>query len=127
MGADILIMNWWTSRKPADIDWDAGHVVIDTLDIDDLDPSGFEEYDEGDDELSTPVLDRLRKKAHQTLTEYAALWRQEDDRRDVAVYQMGPLAVMTSGGMSWGDDPTEGFRDMNDMPEKALEACGFFK
>jgi hypothetical protein len=117
MGADLLLAHVWTTKKDAELDWAAGRSWIDSASLDDLDP---------DEYTSISEIDDLRKWAHERFGVLRELWVGERVDRDTDMYGFGPVRALISGGMSWGDDPTDGFSLITSLPEPLLEAVGFF-
>jgi hypothetical protein len=92
------------------LDWEAGKACLDSLTEDDFDGTGLVKKD------YLPKLESLK----------AAV---KDRHREAVVLQYGHLKVLLTGGMSWGDSPSDLYNDMNDLIELAqgrvLEAIGF--
>jgi len=109
MGADMLIqeLSWDKTRK---LDWEAGRSCLDSLTEDDFDGTGLDKKD------YLPKLQALEVAA-------------KDTHREAVILQYGHLKVLLTGGISWGDSPSDLYNDINDLIElaqgKVLEAIGF--
>lgn len=124
MGADLIVAHWWTTRQPEDIDWKAGHEAIERLTLDDIDPDQFgPEFDDTDE---TVAIEEVKERLHADLDEMEPVWGDRHYRRDAARYVLGPVNVLLTAGMSWGDDPTDAFTLMSRMPDGVLKAMGFY-
>lgn len=119
MGADLLISHIWTTKKDEELDWEHGLAKIQTLPLDDL-----RSYYEFDDDKA---IEDIRSDFTDSLLLMERIWEGEELRRDVSVCTLGPIKVMLSAGVSWGDSPTEFFDTMEDMPFPVLQAVGFFE
>ena len=62
-----------------------------------------------DDLISIKIRDMVRCKIREAITE---LW-ERPGRRDVAELELGNTTYMMTGGMSWGDMPTEACEFLN--------------
>lgn len=109
MGADMLIqeMSWDKSRK---LDWEAGIARLNSLE------KGCFEYQ------GTSRADMMKKLK-------SVRQAVEGNLRDAVVLEYGNLKVLLSGGMSWGDSPSDLYNDMNDLIEidngSVIESIGF--
>lgn len=124
MGADLLTTFLWC-KKDEDgeplLDWDAGRAVAGTVREDkfplELDSGDVIQDQEG---LTEVLLERL-EKLKESLT-----WGREVEVRE---FETGLLLFVT-GGMSWGDSPTDAYSiwgDFWDLPGggQILAAVGF--
>jgi hypothetical protein len=117
MGADLLVAHWWTTKPKDQIAWEALRASIGAATIEDLDEEGL--YEEGE-------VDDLRQRLLAFIATAEATWGGDFVVRDLDVCEFGPVTVLLSGGMSYGDDPTDSFRDMTLVPSSMLEQAGFF-
>lgn len=149
MGADYLsgvltaVIDRWDQGHPVPrLDWAAGHAYIDTLEVDqgnfDAVLCVFGEIEdsfnafEDEEELDFRAVTYDYRKALHTLLERTQQ-TIEQDRRDVDWDVTGPLITYHSGGMSWGDAPTDALDvwwkwsddDMPDGVYETLEHVGF--
>jgi hypothetical protein len=99
MGADMLLtsLSWDRGQK---LDWAAGRTRLARLakkvfDNEDLPP--------GTDKKSLLASLDLVKRA------------VENDHREGVVFQFGHLNILFTGGMSWGDTPSDLYTDINDL------------
>jgi len=123
MGADLILAHWWTT-KPEAIDFDKAHKAIEAITIDEIDEDDWAiEFDDSDE---AEALALVQERAHADLDEMIPIWEGMLPR-DVNLCDLGPVTALISGGMTWGDDPTETFTLMNRIPESALRAAGFFE
>lgn len=131
MGADLIIATLWCELGPPQevvmhgntyiernpvLNWQAGHDYIDTLkfpkpslveyfDNQGLIPEAKREDQEVED-LTVDVLnDEFRKVLHDQLKQMQD--SIEGGWRDVTSRHYGDACLLLSGGMSWGDSPTE--------------------
>lgn len=113
MGSD-LILSWLSCDKDRKLNWKAGHAAIDAL-----------EADNEDGTLSTEGGDYSKECLHSDLKslEEAAAGKY----RDASVLSIGRLNVLMTGGMSWGDSPSETYETISHLAEFSgiLEAVGF--
>jgi hypothetical protein len=123
MGADLIMAFWWTT-KPEEIDWVKGSAAISYLDITEVDPDNFDGT--GSPEDDGAFMDEvIRPQLQRDLEEIRRYWEGETDRA-TSVVQLGPVRSLISGGTSWGDDPSEMWTVMNRVPDKIAMACGFY-
>jgi len=117
MGAD-LILAATALRSGKQPDWAAAESWIEGLNEESL--GNFADIFSLDDE-DEDLKERL--KGH------LADFREgiDDDRwRDLTWITVGPYKVYVSGGMSWGDSPTESFNAINELVASGvLTAAGF--
>jgi hypothetical protein len=125
MGADLLLAYVWTRSE--ELDWEAGDGEIDLVrsdDIPDLNTYGSEDNQELDDEEFIEKV--VHPELHAKLARIREAWDNPYDHREVCFDNLGPLSVLATGGMSWGDSPTELFDDIIDMPSRVMHAIGFY-
>lgn len=136
MGAD-LILGWLWTTQPEAIDFDKAKATIESAfnTLGDTKPSAeflkrwdpgevFEYYDDDDGIGARAIRDYLLDDT-ETLRRY---WTEEEYARDFDKAQLGPVTALITGGMSWGDSPTETFdliARWGDTP--AAEAAGFYR
>jgi hypothetical protein len=112
MGADMLVevLSWDKDQK---LDWEAGIKYLNGLDDEVIEKN--EDLPPGSDKES--ILSSLK------------LVRQavEGDLREAVILHFGNLKILLTGGMSWGDSPSELYDDMYDMECIAglFDAIGF--
>jgi hypothetical protein len=107
MGADFCL---WTVSWPksAELNWDAGMAVVDGMDEDKLDGSGLDK-------------DGLKGCVEELKSAVVGF------HREAAILEFAHLNVLITGGMSWGDTPTELSTAMQAMEDfsSVLAAIGF--
>lgn len=60
------------------------------------------------------------------LKEIRAVFTNPGDYQELSVFYLGPYKIFLTGGMSWGDDPSNLFSTINDLSQSGiLAACGF--
>lgn len=119
MGADLLL--WYAPvPEPGDRHWDAAEARIDALPDDEF---RLEQY--GD-------VDEARKQLRADLKEFRRVVEAHDPdskefgSREVAVCPFGGRPYIITGGMSWGESPTEFSEVMQRLGEtEVLDAAGF--
>lgn len=126
MGADfICTFAWRPMGGPPG--WDAVSRAIDAWDETDL--ADFlvtiDEPEDCLDEVGNIDGDKVRAEAHQILLAFRAAW--EGPPRDAAKTQIGPYEVLITGGMSYGDSPTETFDLIEQAYSLPLSHAGFYK
>jgi hypothetical protein len=112
MGADLCVevLTWDPKRK---LNWKAGKKYIKSLKYDEDGTTG--DFGFTKDELLSH-LETIREAA-------------EERVRDSVVMRIAHLNVLLTGGMSWGDDPSNTYRsitNLNDI-DGILDAVGFDK
>jgi hypothetical protein len=135
MGAD-LIASWIWTTQPQKIDFEKARALIreefDALDkADDVFPQGFlERWDPNEDVVwdgSDTTAEEFRNALLSDTNHLEQLWTEAETPRDAFVADIGPVRVLLSGGMSWGDSPTEEFDVLNRWGNTpAAKAAGFF-
>jgi hypothetical protein len=113
MGADFLVA-FVSVPKGTDPDWLAGEAYIESLrgkPLGDWDEEYVANYmDELDDECSAEevafVKNREANNLLEDLTEIRRVW-EGGFRRDATILEIGDQTVLLTGGMSWGDSPTD--------------------
>jgi len=116
MGADMIL---YEAVYPADPnwkpDWEAGKALIKKLSEED---EGFIcEYNfDSPEEAYESFIGKL-EEVKSAFT---------NGRRDMERLRVGPYRIMISGGMSWGDTPTDFADILGDLERfSILDACGF--
>lgn len=129
MGADMLAAVLF---HKGNLDFDAGLATVRSI-VEGLEPAALEEaLDEIDaqEDADGNQLDQLTAALTARLTRLRASF--EEHTRDVTDYYFDNGVTLTiSGGLSWGDGPTDTFDAIAEMTrppggEQVLEACGFF-
>jgi hypothetical protein len=125
MGADLL-MSWLWTTTPDKVDFDKARALIrEELSVvpDVPDAEFWKRWDpNGDFEDSEIIKDGLLADTDQI----AALWNGEY-QRDAFRTTIGPIEILMTGGMSWGDSPSEFFDVLNRWGNsEAARAAGFF-
>lgn len=146
MGADMLIytLAWKDSVK---LDWAAGARWLDELTIEQLNAAvreptcGFDLEEAVKDavgavEVDGPAADwqsaviEVRKQLHALLRDLKD--RFDNNYRDVATLAFGEWRLLVTGGMSWGDVPSDTAELIDDLTsdwwplgDQLLEAVGF--
>lgn len=118
MGADLLLHHVWIARGQTP-DWMAAKAVLEALTDDQI--NAFEEsaYVYADDQPG------YRERLIADLDEIHDAW--DHDRRTAYKCPLGPIDVLITGGISWGDSPDEFFDVVGRFLETpAVEAAGFF-
>ena len=114
MGADMLM---YTATYPSEgfvPDWDKGEALIKNLAQDQgfLDEYCYEDAEEG----YATFMDKL--------TEFLDVFNA--GRRDEVRENLGSITILMSGGMSWGETPTDLGDIIGDLDRYGiLDACGF--
>lgn len=141
MGAD-LIMAALVIDKDEEPDFGAGHAWIDALTVEQLDEiyehreedyfdEADEEYVDDDGALTEKAYDELRKRGHAAVDKLVKMLDPDNYYRDVTSIEVRGARVILSGGMSWGDSPTESSEDIWGAGQffveggSLLEAMGF--
>ena len=132
MGADLLISWLWTTQ-PDKIDFEKARAVIRTelAAMPEVPTDEFwKRWDPNDDFGSFGDLEGadIQKQLLADTDEIASLWNLEQGYRDCFRSTIGPVEVLMSGGMSWGDSPTEMFDTINRWGSTpAAQEAGFFR
>lgn len=122
MGAD-LILAFAEIEKGKDPNWDAA--------ADHINAGGWLD----DDEVIVDLLglfreesgwdDDARSRVHSALENVMDMWARK--YRDAGVLHLKHTDLLVSGGMSWGDSPTDSYDDIMLLRVTgALEAAGFY-
>lgn len=116
MGADMLVWSlaWLKDKK---LDWEAGKKAIDALEVDEDNTS----------------FNYSREELHNYLEEIKGSFEVKKNYvsacgRETVVYDCGSFWMLITGGMSWGDSPTElgnAIAAFETDAEHVLEAVGF--
>lgn len=125
MGADLLLAYVWTT-KPESLDWQKGKDAIEAMRPDQL--MGIEQFEYNEEVWNDSGIDvdQARLLLHQQLDQIRGLWSGGVQSRTAFRDSLGPVTSLFTGGMSWGDSPTDEFDLFNDFPGEVLEAVGFF-
>jgi hypothetical protein len=124
MGGDLLLSVVWSTKET--IDFDAIGVAIRTLTEEQA--SKIQDLASGnwDDEHGEIDMEGLGDQLVIDLNELKSTW-EGNDNRVAYTMKLGPMTVAITGGVSWGDSPTEEFDSWNRLIEAGvLEAGGFF-
>lgn len=115
MGADMLVACFYEPMDDIFIaDWNKGHAFIDKL----TDKQLLNVEHLGEDS------DTIKKALHDNLNSVKNAYKGND--RELTILEFPPYKVYLTGGMSWGDSPTELFNDINDLEAiGALDEVGF--
>lgn len=119
MGADFLV-SFLTANPKAEIDVAAGRRAIEELSATPLGawPAEFLDYagvDLGERVKSEQEMKDVRAELVDGLEADLRLLEAavEGERRDVWIGEIGRKTVVLTGGLSWGDVPTEAFEAFN--------------
>ena len=140
MGADMFIRGAWIGRH-RDPDFDAmraraSSVTVEQLaETDDAEAFGARPFlgrradatvDLGPYVLDDSTIDDVRLALTADVDEFENAWNGKD--REAAGLEIGPYYSMLTGGMSWGDSPSELYECMNRLEAGGvLQAGGFFE
>ena len=117
MGADFIssTLTWDKNRK---LDWDAGFELIKKIAKESFDPEFHEDIGE------VPV-DSNGLYTYAEIKEFLAEIRNivegKQYNREATIFNVGHLNILITGGMSWGDSPSElyntlcGFYDVDEL------------
>ncbi len=121
MGADLILA---AAFYPAGrtLDWDAGRHAIDVL-SDDRCAEAVDSLigDRLDDQPPSETARLVRQRLHE------AIGNLSESPRDLTTIDVPGYSILVTGGMSWGDSPTESFDDLEAIgwtPE-VMRAIGF--
>jgi hypothetical protein len=108
MGADLLL-NYVEIREPRD----KAQARLDKLVLSEADLTNFEdcgEYQFSDEEFTEQVHKDMRARLQRALD--VVYDNNEQTSRDVTGFNIdGNRTFLFTGGMSWGDDPSESYAD----------------
>lgn len=119
MGADLLLMCIATASPDA-VSWSAARHRASSLTRADLPADGaiVPGLDGmADDEASA---EDLRSRALASIAEVEEMW--EGDRRDAVRLSIGTYELLITGGMSWGDGPSDAYDALS-----IFVACGLHR
>lgn len=131
MGADLILLHLWTTRDIySQMDWVAAERAIQDLqleDCEDLVSGQFYDLEDLtiDNDNEDAILQEVKNNVRLRVEDLKSIIKGEMPR-DVDVCKMGPVTAVITGGMSWGDDPTDTFTELSSIPYKVLAAAGFF-
>jgi hypothetical protein len=127
MGADLILAHIWTTKSNSELDWDAGLRSIETLKYDDVaEPSNFEDYPDDDPDDAVFMEKYIRPQMLVDWAEFKEMWTDSHYLpRDADLCTLGPVRVLITGGMSWGDSPTNTFDLLSRIDPVPLKAAGF--
>jgi hypothetical protein len=120
MGADLIVTGAWApvGRK---MDRDAAYRTVGALEEGDM-AQLEEETGEAYESLAA-----LRESLLVSLKEFESVWTGEAYARDMAGIEVGQYSVLLTGGMSWGDTPTESYDVIRRLEAAGvLRAAGFY-
>jgi hypothetical protein len=121
MGADLLIEHLWIvrGREP---DWNAARQAI--YSMTELDAVGWHEAAQRDFDVPSG-LEGVQSQLLADTDAIEAKW--SDQCHDVVKCDLGPVVALMTGGMSYGDDPTDCWDLFERFVESpAAKAAGFF-
>lgn len=135
MGADLLL-SYLTIDSEKRVDLEAGRLAIERLASTPLEewPWGYLDQWKGEDVPADPdeaaaLRAELVEQLRDDLEVIEALVPGHDQagyRRDVWVGDIGGKQVIASGGMSWGDAPTDAFESLERLGDAGISrAMGF--
>ena len=114
MGADFCceILTWDCERK---LNWNAGKKLINSLEYDDKQEIDFNGYTATKDEL-LGFLQDIKEAS-------------ENNRRDTSVLNILNLNMMITGGVTWGDNPSDTYSAISNLNNvnNLFETIGFNK
>lgn len=117
MGADLLLHHVWI-RRGRTPDWAAAKATLAAMTDEDVER--LEEFEYRGD---TPA--EYREFLIRDLGDIEEAWNS--DRRLAYKFPAGPIDMWVTGGVSWGDSPTDEFDTVGRLLEtNALEAAGFY-
>lgn len=130
MGAD-LIMAWLIHDKDISPNWDAGRAKLQEIAEHELktDPNGLYDEDTSLEDVYVagdgPEITLADSLESIDYLEEA----NKNGQRDFSSVTLGHFTMLMSGGISWGDDPTESFTHLDRMgrlPAEVLTEMGFY-
>jgi len=127
MGADLTLA-WLIHNKDTFPNWDAGRAKLQELAEIELKTDPNDCYDE-DTSLEDIYITDSPEITLAEAQESIDYLEGADDLRDFSSVTLGHFTMLISGGMSWGDNPTESFTHLDLvgwLPNQVLEAMGFY-
>jgi len=124
MGAD-LILEWLQIDKGKTPDFEAGKKYVEELAKKPMAewPKDYIERHLGDD-LGTYDAKEEAERLSEALKHVEGAWRT--GYRDTSIIEVCHKQLLITGGMSWGDDPTTSFNDIDRALCSGIsKACGF--
>lgn len=124
MGAD-LILEWLQIDKGKQPDFEAGKKYVEELIKKPIAewPGDYLERHLGDDLKNYDVAEEAAKLT-KTLGDIEGAWKT--GYRDTAIIEVCHKTLLITGGMSWGDSPTNTFDDIDRALTSGIsKACGF--
>ncbi len=126
-----LVLTYLQVPAGGDPDYPAGHAAVDRLTVADLDTADSiidaveEELTAGpppanaSDEWPTQqdLLVGVQRRLHRRIDELRAGYTDEEAWRDMAVLGLFGRRVLFTGGLTWGDPPTELFEAIEELSE----------
>jgi hypothetical protein len=120
MGAEMILSVLWVSKKKKP-DFKKGEALIQKLAMTPAEewPEEFTERFNGDIMIG-PMVDQLGR----SLKEVEQAWSGR--HREATFMEMCGRRILVTGGLSWGDSPTELMRDIDNLLSSGVaKACGF--
>ena len=124
MGADFLVDYLWI-KQPHTPNWLAAKEEIELLSDKQL-ADWCENYF-WSLFIEDPASDAIRSELFALNSEIEEIWLNVP--RDCLILDVGPYAILITGGMSWGDEPTESYTTIAKWSALPLvpNAAGFYK
>ncbi len=125
MGADLIVgvLEMEKGKAP---DWGAAKAVIDQAPVEVLEKMSADYFGDFDAEPGTPEWDtevsEFRKRLMRALDELQCMC--EGGHRCAVVRECSGGTILIFGGLSWGDDPFEGYNDICAVADLTWEAAG---
>lgn len=128
MGADLCLA-WLIHDKDITPNWDAGRAKLQELAEIELktDPNGC--YDEDTSLEDVYMTDGGPEITYAEALESIDYIENAEGKRDFSSVTLGHFTMLISGGMSWGDDPTDSFEHLDRigrLPAEVLTEMGFY-
>jgi hypothetical protein len=120
MGADMILSVLWIGKKK-NPDFKKGEALIQKLAMTPAEEWPKEFIDRfNDDIMIGPMVDELS----QSLNEVKRSW--SGNHREAAFMEMCGRRILVTGGLSWGDAPTDLMGDIDNLLSSGVaKACGF--
>jgi len=124
MGADMTISIIW-HWEDADLDEKKMIAVLNKLKVVDQDERFYEFYENQGEEI--PDAKTIKEDVKSLLLNIVPTIR-DDNSRELTTTQLGTMVASISGGMSWGENPTDTMVSLDQLyvlPDEILQAGGF--